>query len=41
LPFALDPAVMYGLTGLESDFDGLYASFSDFRPRLQNASFGF
>lgn len=41
LPFALDPAVMYGLTGLESDFDGLYVSFSDFRPRLQNASFGF
>ena len=41
LPFALDPAVMYGLTGLESDFDGLYAAFSDFRPRLQNAAFGF
>lgn len=41
LPFALDPAVMYGLTGLESDFDGLYAAFSNFRPKLQNVAFGF
>lgn len=41
LPFALDPAVMYGLPMLEAGLDGVYSAFSAWKPRTALSSFSF
>ncbi len=41
LPFALDPAIMYGLSGLQAGVDGLYVAFQNFEPKTLNSSFSF
>lgn len=41
LPFALDPAVMYGLSGLQAGVEGLYVAFQNFKPKTLGSSFSF
>lgn len=41
LPFALDPAIMYGLSGLQAGVDGLYAAFQNFEPKTAVSTFSF
>lgn len=41
LPFALDPAIMYGLSGLQGGIDGLYAAFQNFNPKTAASAFSF
>lgn len=41
LPFALDPAIMYGLSGLQEGVDGVYLAFQNFEPKTAASTFSF